>query len=251
MTGTSTITDVILSVKDPKGNCDTCTANIEVINQGPTARCQDITREVDSTCTWEPPNGMASIIGGASSDPENGELSLSFFPNGPFVGIGENQVDLTAIDCGGLSATCITTVTLVDNTPPSIECPYDIVVQADEGNPSAVVSFAPPAAADNCQGATASQIGGIASGDSFPIGTTSVIWQATDASENTKTCEFKVVVEPTPTIEVSTTTEESATTSSEPEPGAFDDPHFVTWNGTFYDFMGKIFALLCLTLCLG
>lgn len=73
-------------------------ATIEVTNQKPTARCQDITREVDGTCTWEPPNDMGSIIGRASSYPENGELVISFSPNGT----GDKQIDLTAIDCGGL-----------------------------------------------------------------------------------------------------------------------------------------------------
>ena len=147
-------------------------------------------------------------------------------------------------------------MTLVDTTPPMVECPSDTVVQADEGKPSVVVSFPPPAATDNCQGATVSQIGGIASGETFPLGTTSVIWQATDASGNTGTCEFNVVVahstttvESTTTKEPTTTTEESTTTTNEPDPGAFDDPHFVTWNGTFYNFMGKLLLFPCVLFC--
>ena len=34
----------------------------------------------------------------------------------------------------------------------------------------------------------------------------------------------------------------TTTTTLEPGPSTFDDPHFVTWNNTYFDFMGKVFC---------
>ena len=68
-----------------------------------------------------------------------------------------------------------------------------IVVSTDSGQCSAVVAFAIPTASDNCP-ATVSQIAGLASGATFPIGTTTNTFVATDPSGNADTCSFTVTV---------------------------------------------------------
>ena len=58
----------------------------------------------------------------------------------------------------------------------------------------AVVEFAPATATDNCPGVTVAQTGGLASGETFPVGTTTVTFTATDSAGNTAACAFDVTV---------------------------------------------------------
>lgn len=51
-----------------------------------------------------------------------------------------------------------------------------------------------PGATDNCTGVTVIQTAGLASGSTFPVGTTVNAFLATDASGNTSTCSFNVTV---------------------------------------------------------
>jgi hypothetical protein len=50
-------------------------------------------------------------------------------------------------------------------------------------------------ASDNCAGAAIAQIAGLASGSSYPVGTTTNTLRITDASGNTADCSFTVTVE--------------------------------------------------------
>jgi len=52
---------------------------------------------------------------------------------------------------------------------------------------------------------TLSQISGPTSGSVFPVGTTTIMYQATDACGNRETCTFTVEVEPAPMIDVEST----------------------------------------------
>ena len=49
-------------------------------------------------------------------------------------------------------------------------------------------------ATDNCSGVTTSLISGFESGEVFPLGTTEVIYEATDASGNSTQCSFNVII---------------------------------------------------------
>src|SRR5205823_11772082 len=95
--------------------------------------------------------------------------------------------------------TATQTVTVIDNTPPTLNAP-NITVSNDAGSCSAVVNFTGLTASDNC--GTANIVTSIASGSTFPKGTTSVTATATDAANNTTTKNFTVTVNDTepPTI---------------------------------------------------
>lgn len=81
----------------------------------------------------------------------------------------------------------------LDRAPPVFSgCPEDIEVDADAGEMSAVVTWAAPTASDNC--ALASLTSTHAPGDTFPIGTTTVVYTAVDACGNVSECVFDVVV---------------------------------------------------------
>lgn len=95
-------------------------------------------------------------------------------------------------------------VTVVDNVPPSITCPNPAPVDAPQGQLVApVTGLQPLTLTDNCpgvpslsytqSGATNNSGTGNANGD-YNAGTTTVVYTATDASGNTATCSFQVVV---------------------------------------------------------
>jgi len=80
---------------------------------------------------------------------------------------------------------------------PTIECPMDITADNDEDACGAIVNFADAIALDLEDGPiTATQVadGAPASGEEFPVGTTTVTFEATDSNGNTVMCSFDVTV---------------------------------------------------------
>jgi len=102
-------------------------------------------------------------------------------------------VTCIAIDASGNTSTCTFNVTAVDDEPPTINCPSNIIrtVPACEGG--AFVTLPEPVVDDNCPGVTyeCSQEGT----QFFECGTTTITCTATDAAGNTKSCTYNVFVE--------------------------------------------------------
>ncbi|MBL7950886.1 MAG: HYR domain-containing protein, partial [Flavobacteriales bacterium] len=157
-----------------------CPGNISV-NAGP-----DCTR----SATWTAPTASDNCAGGPIS------LSTTHAPGSSFP-LGTTTVTYTATDAAGNSTTCSFTVTVVDATAPSIVCPANINVSNGAGICGAVVNYATPVGTDNCSGATTVMTAGLASGSQFPIGTTTVTHQVTDAAGLTASCSFTVTVNDT------------------------------------------------------
>jgi hypothetical protein len=101
-----------------------------------------------------------------------------------------------ASDPSGNAATPVTrTVNVVDTTPPTISCQSDILVEFNPAVGGAVVTYTPPVGSDTCAGTlTATRIAGLASGATFPLGTTTNTFRVTDGAGLTATCSFKVTV---------------------------------------------------------
>jgi HYR domain/Ig-like domain CHU_C associated len=107
---------------------------------------------------------------------------------------GITNVVITAQNNCGTSF-CSFSVSVTDNENPVIVCPSNIVRSTDLNQCTAIVNYVAPTATDNCPGVgTAIIAPSLASGLSFPIGASTVIWGATDAAGNTKTCTFIVTV---------------------------------------------------------
>ena len=83
-------------------------------------------------------------------------------------------------------------MTVTDNQNPVITCPGNLVLTADAGRCSRSNVTFTVSATDNC-GVT-NLVSSLASGSTFPVGTTTVTNTATDASGNTSSCTFTVTV---------------------------------------------------------
>ncbi len=186
--GANTVT---LVITDLNGNVDSCTSVVTVVDAtAPNAICHNITVALDS-------NGVISItaaqIDNGSTDAcgiDTMTVSTSSFDCS---NIGENLITLTVTDVNGNSDNCFSTVTVVDNIAPEFTlCPADIVIQPDSSNCNPFATWNTPIATDNC--AVTSLTSNFQSGNNFPVGVTTVIFTAIDASGNTTTCTFTVTV---------------------------------------------------------
>ncbi len=79
-----------------------------------------------------------------------------------------------------------------DTIPPVITCPGDITLQAELGECTAEVTWTTPVVTDNCGDSTVTC--SFLSGETFPVGLTTVTCTAIDSSGNVATCDFDVTV---------------------------------------------------------
>jgi len=132
---------------------------------------------------------------GSATDncPGVGAVSRSGVPGGNFFPVGNTVLTYSATDAYGNTGTANQTVTVIDNTPPVITCPANIVLEPTCPS-GAIATYATPTATDNCAVQSVVRTAGGASGSVFPIGTTTVTHMATDIHGNTSSCSFTVTV---------------------------------------------------------
>ena len=81
-----------------------------------------------------------------------------------------------------------------DAIDPSIACLDPINVNIDATANDAMVTYSTPEGTDNIAGAVTTQTAGLASGELFPVGTTTNTFVVKDAAGNTTSCSFDVTV---------------------------------------------------------
>ncbi|MCB0486098.1 MAG: HYR domain-containing protein, partial [Flavobacteriaceae bacterium] len=107
----------------------------------------------------------------------------------------------TTTGCTSVSRTAVTLTITDPGTPVFNNCPSDISVPTDSGVCNAVVTWTAPTATANC--GTVTLTSSHNSGDTFPVGTTTIIYTATAQDGTTNTCSFDVTVqEPTPDVTI-------------------------------------------------
>jgi len=166
-------------------------------NDPPVALCKDVTVSANVNC-----EAHASIDNG-SYDPDGDPITLTQSPPGPYP-LGATLVTLQVEDDHGWVDQCTATVTVIDDTSPSISCPSNVEVEATEscGTPPADTQlddfYSSVSASDNCDPSVS------VTDDSpacFPLGTTQVTFTATDDAGNQATCSADVtVVDTTPPV---------------------------------------------------
>ena len=116
--------------------------------------------------------------------------------------VGSSTVGFSAADAAGNTVSCTMSVTVLDAEAPSITCPSSgSTLNTAAGQCSAPWTYM-VSSNDNCQVASTVKVSGLASGDSFAVGNSSIKWRATDTVGLWSECSSWVIVADTerPTI---------------------------------------------------
>ncbi len=183
-------TPVTYTATDGSGRTSICTFNVIVNdNTNPviTGCPSDITVSANASC-----QAIANWTAPIATDNCSIASFTSSHTSGTFFSLGTTPVTYTATDGSGRTSTCTFNVIVNDNTNPVITgCPVDITVSAD-ASCKANATWTAPTATDNCS--ISSFTSTHTSGFLFSLGTTLVIYTATDGSGRTSTCTFNVIV---------------------------------------------------------
>ncbi len=190
-------TTVLVVATDESGNEATCEFVVEVADEEePVLECPETqTLSLGLSCSVSLPNyaGLATVSDNC------GVLNVSQDPGAgtEYTAPGEVTVVLTARDSAGNTATCTFVVEVVDNTAPTVNCPFPLnPYTAEAGECYKSLEFSAEAF-DNCsisEGVYTVEGDEIAFPFDFPVGTTVVLFTATDINGNTATCTFVVIV---------------------------------------------------------
>ncbi|MFT7611833.1 MAG: gliding motility-associated-like protein [Parvicellaceae bacterium] len=177
-------------VTDAAGNISACSFTVTITDdQVPVFACPadvNLDNDVDSCGTiFSFGNPISSDNCGIDTTYQtSGLLDNSLFP------VGVSTLTFYALDNYGNSSTCSYQVIVTDTSSPTILCPSDTIIC------DSLITYAPVVGADNCVVPiiTQTDVSGLTSGNTFPLGITAQTYQAIDASGNISTCTFNVEV---------------------------------------------------------
>jgi len=192
--GTTTVVWKATDSASP-ANSSTCSFTVTVNdNQLPSITCPasqtvgNTSGQCSAVVNYSTPQMTDNCTGGSAAI-QSGLASGAVFPK------GQTTVVWKATDAVGLTKTCSFRITVNDTEAPGITCPSSQSPTTDPGLCSAVATYAPPTASDNCTPPpTVVRLSGPASGSQFPLGTTTVVWRAIDGAGRSSTCSFAVLV---------------------------------------------------------
>ena len=185
--GANTVT---LSATDASGNVGTATATVTVLDT-----IKPVLTVVNTTITaYVSGNQCARVVnipGVTATD--NCAATISMNPiSGSVFSVGTTPVTVTATDASGnLVSTTINVVVLDTISPVIAGVPVSVTKTPIAGACAAVVTWASPAAFDNC---SVSLTSSAVSGSTFNVGTHTVVWTAVDPSGNTTTASLTFTV---------------------------------------------------------
>jgi uncharacterized repeat protein (TIGR01451 family) len=155
------------------------------------------------TFTFVPANVTANTGAGATTcdtvvDPgtatasDNCGVTVTRSPAGNTFPVGTTTITWTAKDGANNEVTATQTVTVIDNTAPTLSVPLNVTAYTGAGATTCdtVVNPGTATAGDNC----AVTVTRSPSGNTFPVGTTTINWKATDSSNNQTTGTQTVTV---------------------------------------------------------
>jgi len=187
-------TPVIWTVEDNSGNTTTAFQLVTVLDT-----LRPVLGTVSDLVVDAHPNScnvpksvveMAGLIAPNATD----NCAVTVTSNAPATfPLGETIVIWTAKDASGNETSVAQKVTVVDNTPPVIFAPLDLVLAADVGicgRDGANVSLGSPVAYDNCGSVTVTND----KPSTFPLGETPVEWTAEDSNGNIAIAIQKVTI---------------------------------------------------------
>lgn len=198
-------TDVIWTATDISGKSASCTMQVIVLDTiAPIFNAYaDVTAPNDLGVCNAVVNFSAPTVSSCdSSTVVVTQTDVTGFSSGSAFNEGITTLEFTATDASGNTDTITFDVIVTDNENPTITCPADIAVNIFHYQTTAVVPFSPPTVADNCTAIppnfTQTDVTGLTSGSSFPIGTTTLEYTAADAAGNRTICSFNIGVSQLP-----------------------------------------------------
>jgi hypothetical protein len=122
----------------------------------------------------------------------------------PATNLQAGTISVQVTDGIGCVSNASVTVLATDSIAPTVTCPANISVC--EGEPAGTLNLN-ATATDNCSGAvTIAKSGNWSANDIYPLGQTTLGFNAADVVGNSATCSFTVTVSPNPVITVVSTT---------------------------------------------
>ena len=181
-----------LTATDRSGNVSTQGINVEVVDVTPPVLMVPSDVTVSASAVSCDITLSAAQLGTASATDACGTVTIinnapSSFP------VGTTIVNYIATDANGNQAAGVQTVTVNDNTNPSITAPAALILGTQPGQcaiPLSQVTLGNPTVSDNCTYTVTNDAPA-----SFPLGTTTVTWSVVDASGNTNSATQDVTVE--------------------------------------------------------
>jgi autotransporter-associated beta strand protein len=184
-------TNVNATATDSAGNSTTVTFTVTVHDKtGPVlALPPDVVVEATSAA------GAVATYTATAEDAVGGPIAVTLNPpSGSSFPLGTTPVNATTTDGSGNTSTGTFNVIVRDTTAPTLEVPSDLTVEAT-GPGGAPATFA--ATATDAVSGQVNVTFSLASGSTFPLGTTQVTASATDAAGNTASKTFNVTVRDT------------------------------------------------------
>ena len=193
-------TKVTFEAVDEAGNKNECSFTVTITdNEKPVITCPaDFTKEIpiDQNSVIVDFNKPAPTenCSGVTVTQTKGQASGSQFT------VGEHEIKFTAKDTAGNSLVCSFTITVkkeeVDNPPVFDNCSTTTISKNnDPGKCGAIVTFITPTATDdNGTPVVTRKDTGPLSGEFFPVGTYTIVFEASDGVNDPVECSFQVVV---------------------------------------------------------
>jgi hypothetical protein len=210
--------DITVSTVDNVGDYNVAPAKftLHVTNPPPPANDPPtLSLPGNQTAEATGPNGAAVTYTATANDAQDGALTPDCSPaSGSTFALGSTQVNCSVTDSGSLTATGFFTVTVQDTTAPTLSLPSNRTEEATGPN-GAAVSF--NATANDIVDGSITPTCDAASGDTFPLGTTTVHCTAADAHGNSSSGSFDVTVQDTtgPVLSLPANITKQATSNSQ------------------------------------
>ena len=199
-------TVVTFTATDDCGNTNSCSMNVTVNDaQAPYITCPEGVLAMCDVSTIPIYNFYQQFIDADATSDISDNCVIDTFS---FMYEGEVQMTMFGFtfvertysiqDSVGNSSSCSQVSIIMDSTAPFVTCPDDVIVDADAGLCTAMITGLVADIDDNCMVDTIynSRTGdGLDASDIYPVGETVVIFTVEDEAGNSNTCSFTVTVE--------------------------------------------------------
>jgi len=187
-TGTTT---VIYTATDNCGNAVSCSFTVTVVETCTTAPSISCPQDYIGCVGTSTDPSVTGIATGASTGAHCTTPTITYedqITNGNCGAVTIVRKWIATGSGTGMTSTCFQNITLEDNVAPTIaNCPANIVLAP---NAACTPTWTAPTATDNCGSVTLTS--NYSSGNTLPMGTTTVTYTATDACGNAANCAFTV-----------------------------------------------------------